>query len=216
MKKIFLILISLLMINASFAQKSDKEAIKLLDKVKKTYTKSAISLKFTHELKNAKANISQSESGKAIINKQKYNITLEKAKINQIYDGNKVFTISHDEKEISVSKPEDDSDLMTPTKILDNFKKDYIITFSGKKTVKGKNCTLIKLIPTQKTSKIKDVEVAIETATSQLVQLIEENIEGTETTLIVTEFTKNLVAPGALFKVNLKSYKNKGYIVTEL
>ena len=216
MKKIFLTLISLAMINAFFCQKSDKEAVKLLEKVKKTYTKSAFSLKFTHELKNAKANISQTESGKAIVNKKKYNITLDKAKINQIYDGNKVFTISQEEKEVSVSKPADDSDLMTPTKILDNFKKDYYITSSGNKTVKGKTCIVIKLVPSQKSSKIKTVEVAVETTTNQLLQLTEINIEGTETTLTITEFKPNLVAPGALFKVNLKSYKNKGYIVTEL
>lgn len=216
MKHIVLLLIFPFFALIAKAQTNDAASEKILEKVKATYSKNAFSINFKHELKNTKAKVNETETGSAYVNKEKYNLTLDKSKINQIYDGKKVYNIDKENKEITVETPQDKSDLLTPTKILDSYKKDYTISNGGTKTIDGKSYTNIKLTPKDKKAKIKSVEVAVDKATNQLKQMVETNSDGVVTTLTITKFTANILAPNSFFKVNLKDYKSKGYTVTEL
>jgi len=194
---------------------NDNSAVNLLDKVKENYNNKTINLKFTHQTKNTESNINQTESGSAIINNQKYNISFTKAQTSQIYDGKKVYTISNDDKEISVSVPKNDSDLLTPTKVLDNYKNEYTIKSSGSKTVNKKKRTLVKLIPKKK-SVYKFIEVALDSSKNEIVQIMETMLDSTISTLTINSITSNSVSTPATFSVDINQYKKKGYVVTEL
>ena len=195
---------------------NSKDAKTLLDNVSKNYqNKSSFYLKFNSTLKNTSANTSDSYSGEVYVKKNKYNLSVPKMDIRQIYDGYKLYTISSDMQEVTVTKPDADSEeLFTPTRVLDMYKSGFNLSIDGMRKAAGKNLTFVKLTPTSATKGIKHVLVGIDRTTNELVQLIEVNNNGTTTTLTVEKQLNDIIVPNSILSFNKDFYKD--YYISEI
>lgn len=206
-KYIFPIL-TLLFISVSVQAQSAKE---LLDQVSNSYTKiPTYYIKFeVKESGNTKA-----ETGEVYASKEKYNLNV--MGINQIYDGKTLYTVSKEDKEVTVSTPSKDSDdLLTPVKILGMYKTGYKYELEKTTTVDGNKIQFIKLTPNSK-SEIKYISVGINMKNKTLYQYKEFNQNGASRTITVKDYLENLIIPKPLFKFDKSKYESDGYIVTQI
>lgn len=213
MKKLIYTLMIALMIVPVMAQ--NNQAKTLLDKVSSNYkNKSSFYLKFNSVLENTQAKTKDSYAGEVYVKGAKYNLSVPKMDIRQIYDGNKLYTISKDQMEVTVTAPAKDSDeLFTPTRILEMYKNDYRLKMDVSKKINGRNVSFIKLIPTVKNN-IKYILVGVDKAKNELVQMVEVNQNNTTTTLTVEKQLNNIIVPKSILSFNKKFYKD--YYISEI
>lgn len=183
-----------------------------LDQVKSVYTKAP-----TYYIKFEVSQTGQAETdiGEVFAAKEKYNLNV--MGINQIYDGKSLFTISKEDKEVTISIPGKDSDdLLTPVKILNMYSSGYDLSLDKRSTVDGQNIQFIKLTPTNAQSNTKQILVGVNTNNKTLYQFQETFKDGNSRTITVKDFLENLIIPRALFKFEKTKYENNGYIVTQI
>jgi len=124
MKLVKLAVVALLTVVTSTAQNADK-AKKLLDEVTtKAKSYKNITIDFSYSLQNIKENIKQDSKGKVVMQGNMYNLNF--MNVTKIFDGKKLYTISPDDEEITISKLEDsDEKAVTPNKLLSFFQTGY-------------------------------------------------------------------------------------------
>ena len=195
---------------------NSNEAKTLLDNVSKAYqNQNSFYLKFNSVLNNSATKTNDSYGGEVYVKKNKYNLSVPKMDIKQIYDGYKLYTISTDMQEVTVTKPDANSEeLFTPTRVLDMYKSGFNLSMDGTKKVNGKTISLVKLTPITAAKGIKYVLVGIDKSTNQLVQLIEVNTNNTTTTITVEKQLNNVIVPKSLLNFNKNYYKD--YYISEI
>ncbi|MDO5655803.1 MAG: LolA-like putative outer membrane lipoprotein chaperone [Flavobacteriaceae bacterium] len=215
MKKIFYTLIITLLTIPAFAQ-SSQEARTLLDNVSKAYhNKSSFYLKFNTVLNNSATGTKDSYDGEIYVKDDKYNLAVPKMDIRQIYDGFKLYTISSETKEITITKPDADSDeLFTPTRVLDMYKSGYNLSMDGVRKVNAKNVTFVKLTPNNASKGLKHVLVGIDRNSHEMVQLIEVNNNNTTTTLTIEKQLSDIIVPKSILTFNKNFFKD--YYISEI
>lgn len=203
-----------LLIVPAFAQ-NNSEAKNLLDKVSKNYqTKSSFYLKFNSELKNEATKTNASYTGEVYVKGEKYNLSIPKMDINQIYDGIKLYTISNDALEVAVAKPEKNSDeLFTPTRVFDMYKKGFTLSMEKTAKINGRNITFVKLTPTTNKS-LKYVLIGIDKANNEMVQLVEVTNKDTKTTITIEKQVNDIIVPKSIITFDKKFYKD--YYISEI
>ncbi|MDO5510120.1 MAG: outer membrane lipoprotein carrier protein LolA [Weeksellaceae bacterium] len=214
MKTVIYALMGILFMAPMQAQ-SSAEAKRILDEVSQAYKqRSSFHMKFDSELHNAKTNTKDRFDGQVYVRGERYNLSVPKMDIRQIYDGKKLHTVSADQKEVTVTTPEASGDeLFTPTKVFEMYRKGYNLSVDKTAVVNGRNLTFVKLTPTTAGS-VKHVLVGIDRVKKELVQLIEVNQNNTTTTITVKEQIANVVVPNSLLTFNKSQYP--GYYVTEM
>jgi outer membrane lipoprotein-sorting protein len=207
MKTLFSILTSLVLIVSVSAQTAEE----WMNKLSETYTKTpSYYIKF--EMKET--GNSSTQTGEIFALKEKY--SLEVMDIKQMYDGKSLFTISKEDKEITVSTPDMNSeDFLTPTKVTRMYQSGYKLSLGKTATVGGKKIQYIKLVPNQK-SDADYMLVGINTSNNSLYQYEEFYKNGGSRTITVKDFIQNLIIPRALFKFDKSKYEKDGYIVTPI
>lgn len=190
---------------------SAQTAKELLDQVSSTYSKiPTYYIKF--EIKEN--GNSKGEIGEVYAAKEKYNLSA--MGINQIYDGKTLYTVSKEDKEVTVSTPTKDSDdLLTPVKILGMYKTGYKYELEKISTIEGEKIQFIKLTPTGN-SDTKYISVGINTKHKTLYQYKEFDKNGGSRTITVKDYLENLIIPKPLFKFDKSKYESDGYIVTQI
>ncbi|MFA5619919.1 MAG: LolA-like putative outer membrane lipoprotein chaperone [Weeksellaceae bacterium] len=186
-------------------------AIELLNQLSETYMKiPTYYIKFDFkENKNSKP-----VTGELFAAGEKYNLKI--MDIQQMYNGKSLYTITKDDKEVTVSVPDSDSDdFLSPTKVLRMYKSGYNMELGKTAVLDGTNLRYVKLTPIE-TSEISFAELAINTDNMTLSSYTETLKNGDTREIIVKEFLKNLVIPNAVFKFDKSKYENDGYVVTEL
>ena len=214
MKKLIYTLMFMLMLIPAVAQNS-AEAKTLLDNVSNAYqAKNSFFLKFNSVLNNSQTNTKDSYAGEVYVKKEKYNLAIDKLDIRQIYDGTKLYTISKDQQEVTITKPDPKSDeLFTPTKVFDMYKTGFNLAMGETKKVNGKNVTFVKLTPTNDKN-IKHVLVGIDKLTNDMVQLVEVNNNNTTTTITVEKQVNDIIVPKSILNFNKSHYSD--YYISEL
>ncbi|MBV7440072.1 outer membrane lipoprotein carrier protein LolA [Weeksellaceae bacterium TAE3-ERU29] len=207
MKKLLYTLLLVTISTTTFAQTAEK----ILDNVSNLYkNQKSYYIKFKSDLNNKETNTKDNYGGEVYVKGDKYNLTIAKLDIRQIYDGNKLYTISSDNQEVTVTKPEKDSEeLFTPTKVLDIYKDGYTLSLDKK----SGNTQYIKLVP-QKKSDIKYILVGVNTKNNHLVELTQMSNNNTSTTLTVEKQVDDVIIPSSLLNFNKKFYKN--YYISEI
>lgn len=207
MNKYLLSFFSLFLISVSANAQSAKD---LLDEVSNSYSKiPSYYIKFEMKEDN-----NPSETGEVYAAKEKYNLNV--MGINQIYDGKTLYTVSKEDKEVTVSIPGKESDdLLTPVKVLGLYKTGYKYEMDKNTTVDGKKIQFIKLTPTGN-SEVKYILVGINLESKTLYQYQEFHKSGTKRTITVKDYLENLIIPKALFKFDKPKYESDGYIVTRI
>lgn len=182
-----------------------------LDSVSDSYNKaSSYYIKF--EFKFNEDDVAQ--TGELFAVKEKY--SLQVMDITQMYDGKLLYTITKEDKEVTVLKPEEDSnDFLTPTKILYTYKNNFTPTLGKTTTIDGVKVQQIKLTPNQ-ANEYDYIMIAIDTS-SKTIKMYNEYLKSGETRSIkVKEYLESLIIPRALFKFDQSKYEKDGYIVTQL
>lgn len=184
MKKIFvLISICFISINNSYSQKDDK-AVYLLNEVTakvKSYSNIYIDFDLNVNGQNSKGNVSFSGD--------KY--VLNYMGITRIFDGNKIYTISPEDEEITIESPKKTgNESLTPSKLLTFYNKGYTYSLDIKQNVNGRVIQYIKLKPTGK-SELKEVLLGIDSKTKHIYNKIDVFKNGSKTTLTVKSFKTN-------------------------
>jgi len=208
-KKLFLVA---LILTTTFASSQNSNKAKaLLDKVyNKVKSYDNIYVNFKYSLKNTEANITQDTRGDVSLSGEKY--LLNSFGAQQLYDGNKVYTIVPDNEEVTIeSKTEDDS--ISPSEMLTFYKEGHTYQWDILQNVQGRKIQFIKLTPIDTNSEITSILLGIDIETNHIYKLIYTGKDNTKTTILVNSFKTNQSLSKTLFTFDENKYKNEGYYI---
>ena len=192
-------------INLIHAQKIDNKAKGILDAVSANYkSKNTLYFKFSYGTGSGK--ISKNQTGSFYTSKDKYKLKIMENE--QIFDGNKTYSINEDEQEITIAK-QNSKETLSPINYIDSYKKGYNIYYIGK----NKNLDIIKLTPT-KNNGIKEVFLYVNTSKNNVEKIEQHSTDKQITTITITEYKENPKVDSKIFTFNKNLYKN--YLITEL
>ena len=188
-KKIFLFI---LLLSHPLLSQNTEAARKLLDEVSgKISSFKNMKLDFTYVLENRPENIRQETNGSVTISKDLYRINF--LGFEQLFDGKMTYTIVPENEEITISDPEEESELgINPSKILTIYKKDYAYQWDIKQNVMGTPVQFIKLIPNEEKKELKYLLLGIDMRTKLIYRLIEIGRYDTRTTLTLKNIKTNI------------------------
>ena len=137
MKKfVFSILASML----AFGFLNAQTAQQWMDKVSEYYQKNPT---YYNKFELKESGAQKTHTGELFAAKERY--SLDVMDIKQMYDGKMLYTVSKEDKEVTVSMPEPDSDdLLTPTKILKMYKSGFQLSLGKTETIAGEKIQFIK------------------------------------------------------------------------
>ena len=131
----------------------------------------------------------------------------------QIFDGNKIYSISDEDKEITIAKPNDNQVAFSPLSYLDSYKKEYNVTYSGKKTISGILVDIIKMSPV-KANGLKSVTLYVNTPQKKLIKLEQISNNNDIAVITISNYKENQTLPASIFTFDKSKYQN--YLITEL
>lgn len=188
----FLLLISLIATQIiCYAQiSSDPVAKTLLDEVSSaTDAHEAIYISFEYNLNNKTENIQENTAGELTLKKNQY--TLSFMGINQISDGENVWTIMEEDEEIQISEIDlDDENTLTPSNLLKMYEEGFIYQMKEKD---GKLQT-IELLPenADEVDYLK-IHLIVDTQLKQIVKLKQFGNNLTESEYVIKEFSPTTI-----------------------
>jgi len=211
MKKVVLLIISIIALNTVNAQNSSK-AEALLDEV---YTKvkgySNIYVDFKYVLNNTEADITNETRGHVTMEGDKY--IAEFFGAQQLFDGNKVYTIVPENEEVTIEDKSEDADTLTPSKMLTFYRSGHTYTWDILQNIQGRKIQFIKLIPIDSNTEIKSILLGIDAETKHIYKVMETGKNGTMTTITVNSFKTNQPLSKTLFTFDEQKYKDEGYYI---
>lgn len=171
---------------------SPEVAKKLLDDVSETIASfENLSFDFSYVLENRQENIRQETTGSATIKGDQYKISF--LGNEQLFDGEKTYTIIPENEEITISSPDDDSGFgINPSELLVFYKTGYAYQWDIKQNVKGRPIQFIKLIPNEENREVKYLLLGIDMRTKVIYRLIEIGNSETRTTLTLKNLRTNI------------------------
>ncbi len=211
MKKLVLIFVLLFTVNFAAAQESEK-AKALLDEVHtKIMGYENIFVDFRYVLNNTEADINQETRGDVTLKGDKYLFNIFGTQ--QLYDGDKVYTIIPENEEVNIDAKSEDEDALTPSKMLTFYKEGYTYAWDILQTVQGRKIQYVKLTPMDTNAEIKSILMGVDAETKNIYKLIYTGDNGTTTTITVNSFKTNQPLSKTLFTFDEGKYKADGYYI---
>ena len=211
MKKfsIFLfIIISGQLLNAQ----NEAKAKALLDEVySKVTTYENMVVDFRYELKSTEADINSETRGKVTLSGDKY--LGELFGTQQMFDGNKVFTIIPENEEVTIEDKSEEEDAFTPSKMFTFYKKGHTYAWDILQNVQGRKIQYVRLVPIDSDTEIKEILMGIDVGTKHIYKIIETGKNGTKTTVTVNSFKTDQPLSKTLFTFDEKKYEADGYYI---
>ena len=206
MKKI--ILLTIFPISLILKGQSPEIAKNLLDEVSNTLASfENVSFDFTYILENRPENIRQETEGFATISGELYKINF--LGNEQLFDGEKTYTIVPENEEINISSNEDDSDFgINPKELLIFYKNGYAYQWDIKQNIMGRSIQFIKLIPNKENKDLKYLLLGIDMKTKLIYRLIEIGSSETRTTLTLRNIKTNTSLTNDFFKFDENKYSD--------
>jgi outer membrane lipoprotein-sorting protein len=193
------------------AQKIDAKAKKILDDITANYnSKKNTYFKFSFGT-GTNGQVAKTEPGIYYAAGDKYKLKI--MEIEQIFDGSKIYNINTEDTEVTVAKPNGSSSMFSPINYLSTYRKDYNVTYNGKKNVDGINTDFIKLTPV-KSNGIKYVYLFVDSAKKQMVKLEQHGNNNDVAVIAIKDYKENQNLDSGMFVFDKNKYKN--YLVTEL
>ena len=210
MKKILLLIFGLFTILGYSQDNSDAEL--LLNKVSeniKNYDN--IYINYAYTLQNIEEDINQTNNGSFVTEDEKWRF--EMLGVTRIFDGNKLYSISPDDEEVTISSqdPEDETTI-TPNKMLYFYEEGYYFEMDESRFVGNgqfrKKIQYVKLIPKDSEAEIKYILLGIDTEFNQIYEVIETGKNETVTTISIVDFEFNLPLDSKLFVFDEEKYQD--------
>jgi archaellum component FlaF (FlaF/FlaG flagellin family) len=207
-KKIIFLFIAIISSNNIAVSQNADEAEKLLNKVSeniKSYDN--IYINYTYTLSNLEEDINQTNKGSFVTENDNWKFVM--LGVTRIFDGDKLYTISPDDEEITISTQNpDDETTITPNKMLYFYEEGYnfemdIVQYIGRKKIQ-----YVKLIPMDSDAEIKYILLGIDVEFNQIYKVIETGINDTQTTIAIVDFEVNLPLEESLFVFDKEKYKD--------
>jgi outer membrane lipoprotein-sorting protein len=193
------------------AQKIDAKAKKILDDITANYnSKKNTYFKFSFGT-GTNGQVAKTEPGIYYASGDKYKLKI--MEIEQIFDGSKIYNINTEDTEVTVAKPNGSSSMFSPINYLSTYRKDYNVTYNGKKNVDGINTDFIKLTPV-KSNGIKYVYLFVDSAKKQMVKLEQHGNNNDVAVIAIKDYKENQNLDSGMFVFDKNKYKN--YLITEL
>ena len=206
MKKIILLFIVAIISNTIVISQNSEEAEKLLNKVSeniKSYDN--IYINYTYTLFNSEEDINQTNKGSFVTEDDKWKFVM--LDVTRIFDGNKLYTISPDDEEVTISTQNpDDESTITPNKMLYFYEEGYNFEMDIVQYVGRKKIQYVKLIPMDSDAEIKYILLGVDVEFSQIYKVIETGINDTQTTIAIVDFEVNLPLEESLFVFDKEKY----------
>ena len=214
MKKLVLLAIITIVNYAAFSQSSN-EAKKLLDEVAaKVEIYNNVEIEFSHSLDNFDADVHQETRGNAILQGDMYHLNYMGTE--QIFDGNKLYLIIHEDEEVIIQTPSESDETLTPSKMFSFYKNGYTYAMGSLETIKGIKIQNVELIPIDTNSEIKSIQIGVDVKSKHIYTIVETGKNNTITTLEVRSFKTNQKISENLFIFNFSKFKNeKKYTISE-
>lgn len=210
MKKILLLIFGLYTTLSYSQDNSDAEF--LLNKVSeniKNYEN--IYINYAYTLQNIEEDINQTNKGSFVTEDEKWRF--EMLGVTRIFDGNKLYSISPDDEEVTISSqdPEDETTI-TPNKMLYFYEEGYYFKMDESRFVGNgqfrKKIQYVKLIPKDSEAEIKYILLGIDTEFNQIYEVIETGKNETVTTISIVDFEFNLPLDVKLFIFDEVKYQD--------
>ena len=208
MKKVILLFIIAIVSNTIAISQNSEEAEKLLNKVSeniKSY--SNIYINYTYTLFNSEEDINQTNKGSFVTEDDKWKFVM--LDVTRIFDGYKLYTISPDDEEVTISTQNpDDESTITPNKMLYFYEEGYNFDMDIVQYVGRKKIQYVKLIPMDSDAEIKYILLGVDVEFSQIYKVIETGLNDTQTTIAIVDFEVNLPLEESLFVFDKEKYKD--------
>ena len=207
-KKIILLFIVIVLSNNIIISQNSEEAEKLLNKVSeniKSYDN--IYINYTYTLFNSEEDINQTNKGSFVTEDDKWKFVM--LDVTRIFDGDKLYTISPDDEEVTISTQNpDDESTITPNKMLYFYEEGYnfemdIVQYIGRKKIQ-----YVKLVPMDSDAEIKYILMGIDVEFNQIYKVIETGLNDTQTTIAIIDFEINLPLEESLFVFDKEKYND--------
>ena len=206
MKKIILLFIVGVISNTIAISQNSIEAEELLNKVSeniKSYDN--IYINYTYTLFNSEEDINQTNKGSFVTEGDKWKFVM--LDVTRIFDGEKLYTISPDDEEVTISTQNpDDESTITPNKMLYFYEEGYNFEMDIVQYVGRKKIQYVKLIPMDSDAEIKYILLGVDVEFSQIYKVIETGINDTQTTIAIVDFEVNLPLEESLFVFDKEKY----------
>ena len=201
---IFLIIIIITSNNLIISQNSEAEV--LLNKVSeniKSYDN--IYINYTYTLSNIEEDINQTNKGSFVTEGDNWKFVM--LGVTRIFDGEKLYTISPDDEEVTISTQNpDDESTITPNKMLYFYEEGYNFEMDIVQYVGRKKIQFVKLVPMDSDAEIKYILLGIDVEFNQIYKVIETGINDTQTTIAIVDFEVNLPLEESLFVFDREKY----------
>ena len=202
---IFLIIIIITSNNLIISQNAE-EAELLLNKVSeniKSYDN--IYINYTYTLSNLEEDINQTNKGSFVTEGDNWKFVM--LGVTRIFDGEKLYTISPDDEEVTISTQNpDDESTITPNKMLYFYEEGYNFEMDIVQYVGRKKIQFVKLVPMDSDAEIKYILLGIDVEFNQIYKVIETGINDTQTTIAIVDFEVNLPLEESLFIFDREKY----------
>ncbi|MEJ6675864.1 MAG: outer membrane lipoprotein carrier protein LolA [Polaribacter sp.] len=217
MKKTVSLFLSLFLTSIVISQ-NNESAHTLLDAVSdKMSAYKNMFIGFSQTLSNEEAGIKEGDElpieGTIHLQNQKYRLNYLGNQF--LFDGNKLFVINHDEKEISVSNNDlsGDDGFIYPSKLLTFYKEGYTLEMGAIEKIQGRKIQFVTLNPIDSASEIIKVELGIDLDNYHIFKLIQTGANAAKTTFTITQFKMNETLNENFFTFNRAAFVNKNYII---
>ena len=208
-KKIILLFIVIILSNTIIISQNSEEAKILLNKVSeniKSYDN--IYINYTYTLFNSEEDINQTNNGSFVTEDDKWKFVM--LDVTRIFDGDKLYTISPDDEEVTISTQNpDDESTITPNKMLYFYEEGYNFEMDIVQYVGRKKIQYVKLVPMDSDAEIKYILMGIDVEFNQIYKVIETGINDTQTTIAIIDFEVNLPLEESLFIFDEEKYFEK-------
>ena len=206
MRKSIVFLLFMFLSGTAVKAQTTEAAKKLLDQVSaKIASFKTMQFDFVYVLENRQENIKQETEGSVTVSGDRYKLNFLGAE--QLFDGQKTYTIVPENEEITISTVEEEDDFgINPSKLLYFYKEGYAFQWDIKQNVMGRNIQFIKLIPIEENKEVKYLLLGIDTRLKTIYRLIEIGANETRTTLTISNFTPNIKLAANYFTFDANQY----------
>tara|TARA_B100000780_G_C21025187_1_gene410937 strand:- start:15 stop:671 length:657 start_codon:yes stop_codon:yes gene_type:complete len=205
MKYAIILITSLLVGFSNYAQDKtqikDPKAKAILDKLTeagKTYK--TVKASFDYNLKNADADIDDTQSGQVWIKGDKYKITLNG--MERYSDGKTIWTYLPDDDELQIAEAgtDDSEQNMKPSDLFTMYQNGFNYMYEAKTTINGKSLDVIKLFPEKGGKPYHTIKLFVDSSNNEIYQMLIMNKDGNHFTYTIKKMETNLELADSFFK----------------